>query len=69
MGCEDSITKAIEACPKDKKDYVRKEWGIDSAHMWANYARQHSALLLQVAQIGQLRGYSLIFIGFDYQCR
>lgn len=46
-GCEDSITAALAAAPDQKtEDYIRREWW-NSREKWANYARQHSCLLLQ----------------------
>lgn len=46
MGCEDSINSAIQAAPANKKTYLKREW-LNNEHLWANYARQHSCLLLQ----------------------
>lgn len=45
-GCEDSIKKAIDAAPKDKRNYIEQEW-YQTRAQWANYACQHSCLLLQ----------------------
>ena len=46
-GCEESIEAAINAAPPHRQSYVKKEWW-DTRAEWANYARCHSALLLQV---------------------
>lgn len=45
-GCEDSISKALIAAPKEKRDYIEREW-LQTRAQWANYARQHSCILLQ----------------------
>ena len=47
-GCEDSINEALVAAPDDEtRKYITKQWW-DTRAMWANYARQHSCLLLQI---------------------
>jgi hypothetical protein len=46
-GCEESIEHAIKAAPEKSRDYIRKEW-FETRDAWANYARTHSCLLLQV---------------------
>ncbi len=46
-GCEESIQAAINAAPEHRRSYVEKEWWSTRAE-WANYARCHSPLLLQV---------------------
>ncbi len=45
-GCENSIQSAIAAASADKRDYIKREWW-NTHKLWANYARQHSCLLLQ----------------------
>jgi len=47
IGCDESINAAINAAPQDQKEYINKEWKATKAQ-WANYARMHSTLLLQV---------------------
>ena len=44
--CEDSINLAIQAAPANKKTYLKREW-LNNKHLWANYARQYSCLLLK----------------------
>lgn len=47
LGCEESINAAIEVAPDDKtRKYIVNEWWKTRA-LWANYARQHSCILLQ----------------------
>ncbi len=47
-GARDSVTKAIEvAASPEKAKYIRDNW-LKTLPLWANYAREHSALLLQV---------------------
>ena len=46
MRCEDFINSAIQAALANKKAYLKREW-LNNKHLWANYARQHSYLLLQ----------------------
>ncbi|KAK9320882.1 hypothetical protein V1517DRAFT_328043 [Lipomyces orientalis] len=38
------------------KEYIRKEWK-ERKHMWAAYARQHSAVLLQVDTINSIENF------------
>lgn len=40
------VNLAILAAPTSKKAYLKREW-LNNKHLWANYARQHSCLLLQ----------------------
>lgn len=47
VGCLDSIEKAIKAAPDDRKRYIEDNW-LSTRKTWANYAREHSPLLLQV---------------------
>ncbi len=44
--CEDSINSAINAAPLSKRAYLKREW-LNNKKLWANYARQHSYVLLQ----------------------
>lgn len=46
IGCHESVEQAIKAAPPNNKAYIQKEW-LKTAADWANYARCHSALLLQ----------------------
>ncbi|SLM33896.1 MULE transposase domain, partial [Lasallia pustulata] len=46
-GCEESIQAAINVAPRHRQSYVEKEWW-ETRVEWANYARCHSAILLQV---------------------
>ena len=46
-GCEQSVQAAIDAAPPHRRAYLEKEWR-DTMPDWANYARCHSPLLLQV---------------------
>jgi hypothetical protein len=46
-GCEESVQKAIKAAPGHKKQYLVSSW-LARMEMWANFAREHSTLLLQV---------------------
>ena len=46
-GCEESIQAAINAALEPRRSYIEKEWWVTRAE-WANYARCHSSLLLQV---------------------
>ena len=46
-GCEESIALAIKAAPEKSRDYIEKEWWA-TRDRWANFARTHSCLLLQV---------------------
>ena len=55
-GCEESIQAAIDAAPERKRGYVVKEWW-DTRADWANYARCHSALLLQQASINVVESW------------
>lgn len=45
-GCDDSLNKALKAAPMEKRSYIQREWVL-TKQKWANYARQHSCLLLQ----------------------
>jgi hypothetical protein len=48
-GCEESIQQAIRATRDEKKrKYIQKEW-LTTMDSWANFARTHSCLLLQVS--------------------
>jgi hypothetical protein len=48
-GARDSVDEALKAAASpEKASYIRREWQA-SLPMWANYAREHSALLLQVS--------------------
>ncbi len=48
-GARDSVDDALEAVASpENASYIRREWQA-SLPMWANSAREHSALLLQVA--------------------
>ena len=47
QGCLDEIHAAIAKAPDSKKEYIR-QWWLDTRRLWANYARQHSCLLLQI---------------------
>ena len=44
--CDDSLNKAIKSAPAEKRPYIQREWVL-TKQKWANYARQHSCLLLQ----------------------
>ena len=46
MGCDDSLKKAMRSAPEEKRQYIEREW-VMTKQKWANYARQHSCLLLQ----------------------
>jgi hypothetical protein len=47
-GARDSVAKAIEAAASpEKAKYIRDNW-LKTLPLWANYSREHSALLLQV---------------------
>lgn len=47
QGCLESIGAAITAAPESKKEYICRDW-LETKHLWAYYAHQHSCLLLQV---------------------
>ena len=48
IGACDSLDKAIKAAASpEKAKYIRDNW-LKTLPMWANYSREHSALLLQV---------------------
>ncbi|KAK9242116.1 hypothetical protein V1506DRAFT_572398 [Lipomyces tetrasporus] len=48
VGCDNEIDLALLAAPTDHdRQYIQKEWK-DRKKMWAAYARQHSARLLQI---------------------
>jgi hypothetical protein len=59
-GCLQSINAAIVAAEAIKDletaKYIRENW-LPTRHMWANYAREHSPLLLQVTSTNALEGY------------
>lgn len=55
-GCNESIELAIKAAPPNKKAYIKKEW-LKTAADWANYARCHSALLLQVTDTNAVESW------------
>ncbi|KAH7346348.1 hypothetical protein BKA65DRAFT_274970 [Rhexocercosporidium sp. MPI-PUGE-AT-0058] len=47
-GARDSVAKAIKvAASPEKAKYIRDNW-LKTLPLWANYSREHSALLLQV---------------------
>ena len=46
LGCDDSLKKALAAAPEEKRQYIDREW-VQTKSKWANYARQHSCILLQ----------------------
>ena len=46
MGCDDSLKRAMKSVPMEKRQYIEREWVL-TKRKWANYARQHSCLLLQ----------------------
>ena len=57
MGCEQSVQEAITVAPTPElKEYIRKEWEATMPN-WANYARCHSSLLLQVPTTNPLEGW------------
>ena len=45
-GCDDSLKKALKSAPMEKRQYIEREWVL-TKQKWANYAHQHSCLLLQ----------------------
>ena len=45
LGCDDSLKKALAAAPEEKRQYIDREW-VQTKSKWANYARQHSCILL-----------------------
>ena len=48
IGARDSLDKAVKAAASpEKAKYIHDNW-LKILLMWANYARKHSALLLQV---------------------
>lgn len=56
IGCHESVEQAIKAAPPNKKAYIQKEW-LKTAADWANYARCHSALLLQVTDTNAVESW------------
>ena len=44
--CDDSLKKTLAAASSEKRQYIKREW-VATKFQWANYARQHSCLLLQ----------------------
>jgi predicted nucleotidyltransferase component of viral defense system len=44
--CDDSIKKTLNAASEDKRLYIERKW-MQTKFKWANYARQHSSMLLQ----------------------
>ncbi len=57
MGCEQSLEDALSAAPTPElQAYIKKEW-VETASSWANYARTHSPLLLQVLTTNALEGF------------
>lgn len=55
-GCKESIQSAIKEAPSVQRRYVQKEWW-DTMADWANYARCHSALLLQVDSTNPVKSW------------
>ena len=45
-GCDDSLKKTMTSASMKKRQYIQREW-VMTKQKWANYARQHSCLLLQ----------------------
>ena len=45
-GCDDSLHKALKSAFLKNRQYIQREWVL-TKQKWANYARQHSCLLLQ----------------------
>lgn len=52
-----SSTAGGKKKPRDIREYIRREWGLENAHMWANYARCHSPLLLQVTSTNAVESW------------
>ena len=46
MECDDSLKKTLKSASAEKRQYIEREWVMIKSK-WANYARQHSCLLLQ----------------------
>jgi hypothetical protein len=71
-GCEESIEAAMAAAPdQGTREYLKKEWWT-TREKWANYARTHSCLLLQVCSPGTLVVIHLqirISLGHHDKCR
>jgi hypothetical protein len=62
-GARDSVDEALKvAASPEKASYIRREWQA-SLPIWANYAREHLALLLQVSRRTIHVTLSLIFAG------
>ncbi|KAK9243328.1 hypothetical protein V1506DRAFT_523762 [Lipomyces tetrasporus] len=58
IGCDQEIYLAIQAARTDSdKEYIRKEWK-ERKHMWAAYARQHSAVLLQIDTTNSVKTFT-----------
>ena len=56
-GARDLVAKAIEAAASpEKAKYIRDNW-LKTLPLWANYAREHSALLLQVLTTNPNKAY------------
>ena len=55
--CENSIKRAIDAVSnQEKRDYVEREWW-KTRKIWANFARQHSCLLLQCMTTNAMKSW------------
>lgn len=47
-GCDDSLNLALNSAADEKtRKYIQREW-VATKHLWANYKRIYSCLLLQV---------------------
>jgi hypothetical protein len=56
-GAHDSFNKAVDhATSPEKARYLRVNW-LPTLKMWANYSREHSALLLQVTTTNPNKAY------------
>jgi hypothetical protein len=55
-GCEESIQAALRAVPRSRYNYLEKGWWKTRAD-WANYARCHSSLLLQVPSTNSVESW------------
>lgn len=57
IGCEQSAEEVIAAAPTaDSQQYIRKDWQATMPD-WANYARCHSSILLQVPTTNPVEGW------------
>ncbi|KAK9315909.1 hypothetical protein V1522DRAFT_69693 [Lipomyces starkeyi] len=57
IGCDQEIDLAIQAAQTDSdREYIKKEWK-ERKHIWAAYARQHSAVLLQADTTNSVENY------------